>query len=214
MQRVEAVRATQNPSHLHWRAHVVWALIVIVLLLVNLGTVLDERLHTVAHNFVSALLKRSPATEAFIWKTSEARTQARISAATDAAIAAMEGPLLTALTRQQILVRAWEAESIKRQTLQTSLERKRLTSLPMYKAVAVRMRNLLFRSIGSLGVEAIPVVGNVVMIGMTAVDLMDSCDNLRDLASLQQDSDAVPDPMPSVCSAVSVLPRFGTASPR
>ena len=68
--------------------------------------------------------------------------------------------------------------------------RQRKATIRRYgKAVTLRTKRLIKRTLASIPAESIPFIGTAVMIGGTAYEIYVACENLKDIQQLQQEFD-------------------------
>jgi len=169
-------------------------MIIVGLVITNVLSLIDDAFHSAAYGVVGSvlgvgaimmaadLLRNSPTMKR---RSDVQKATGTIEAEKKAILAAKAGKH-AALERSHKVIEAERAAITKvRDEIQEKTARRAAATTSFANKVSVRTVKNVSRNVASMAAEALPYVGIGVMVGITALDIKDACDTLKDMNELK-----------------------------
>jgi hypothetical protein len=179
-------------------------LLIVGLVVSNIASVVSERFHEALFGAVSTVATIAGTTLAgkLMANSLQTRKQVAIDSATRDVQKrlALQTSKLQDLERQHSALNARHGDLQKRNT--ALVEARRMAALKTQELAArskARLARTVARNTGALAGEAVPALGLVVAVGVTALDVVDACETLKDWNASLAAQDQAPLDTASVC---------------
>ena len=172
-------------------------MVIVGLVITNVMSLIDDAFHAAAYGVVGSvlgvgaimmaadLLKNSPTVK----RRSDVQKATGAIEAEKKAILAAKAEVEAkhaALEKSHKVIEAEKAAVTKaRDVLQEKTARRAAATSSFAKKVSVRTVKTVARNVSGMAAEALPYVGIAVMVGITALEIKDACDTLKDMNELK-----------------------------
>lgn len=171
----------------------------------NILTLVSDKIHSAGYDAVKAALAMAvpeAAAKQILSKSPTAKRQHDVAAATQTLL--QEKNLLVASnkalqTRQALLEKSLQEVEASHSTLKHTSATRAAAALKTSTRVARRSLINTTRNVSSVFAEAIPIVGTGVILAVTAWDVHDACETLKDINELNSVFDHPPEDQTQVC---------------